>query len=253
MVNGPSNPPMPSWKAVRERGYLPICFVYTRFVNQYLALPVTYLFWRMGVHPSTVTSIGLLFTLAGAGIILFIDNQAWEQALAGYLCLFAGYVLDSSDGQLARVAEQGSKLGLWYDHFSDAVKIIFVNAAFAWLFIRSYHSYDPMVLKTGLLAAWLSLAAQMIYFVAWNFKTFVFGPGIVARGMKKKALASVLQAPMHMTDWGLFIVLALLTPWLAIFAKAYLAYGVYHALITMGYVAASIRAMRRESAKALHS
>ena len=77
--------------------------LYTRYVNRNAAIPLTYTLWRLGVHPNVVSLISSHITHAGLVVLLVLDPSLPVAATA-YVLLVLGYMLDSCDGQLARVS-----------------------------------------------------------------------------------------------------------------------------------------------------
>ncbi|HTJ70518.1 MAG TPA: DUF5941 domain-containing protein [Actinospica sp.] len=81
-----------------------------------------------GWSPNFVTSLSLLIALAGAG-------AAATGTRAGYICtalaLYFSFVLDCTDGQLARYSLQFSRIGSWLDATFDRAKEYAVYAGLA--------------------------------------------------------------------------------------------------------------------------
>ena len=231
----------PSWRIVLEDGYSPECLWYTRWVNQYLALPVSYACWVLGMRPNAITVLSIIFTWFGVIVLFAMDVSAWCTALCAYGCLAFGYVLDSSDGQLARAAKQSSRAGQWLDHFFDGLKLLLVNLAFGWILISSATDSRSVAYSVGAMA--LNLCGQCGFFLAWNFKVLMFGKNLVAKSMGSKRNSGLLSLLLQPTDFGLFILLALLLPLNGWFRKAHLAYGVYNVAVATGYVLLSVRTM----------
>ncbi|RSM58596.1 CDP-alcohol phosphatidyltransferase [Actinoplanes sp. ATCC 53533] len=89
---------------------------------------VTKLCARLGLSPSEVTGISVLF--AGAAALAFW--QASRPALiAGAVLLFLGFVLDCVDGQLARYTRRFGAFGGWLDTMADRAKEYAVYAGLA--------------------------------------------------------------------------------------------------------------------------
>lgn len=76
----------------------------------------------LGMTPTHVSLISLLVGVIGGGLLYFQDQLAIV-AIGGFLIVLAG-VLDSSDGQLARMTGQSSELGRIIDGLID--NLVFV-------------------------------------------------------------------------------------------------------------------------------
>ena len=71
---------------------------------------------RLPVSPNQVTLVSICFGIAACVMALRPGRLA--MALAGAL-IIVQVILDSCDGELARVRHMGSKLGMWLDNLSD--------------------------------------------------------------------------------------------------------------------------------------
>lgn len=89
-----------------------------RFLLRSLSLRITRALTRLPVRPNHVTAVSSLCGLAACVLVALGDRGA--VALAGVFTL-AAVVLDSVDGELARVRHMGSALGMWFDNLSDDV------------------------------------------------------------------------------------------------------------------------------------
>ncbi len=87
-------------------------------INWRFSMPITRLLSSTRVTPNQITAVSFLTGLAGSALLLG-RSHLWI-ALGGVL-IQAQSVLDSCDGELARLRFQGSKLGQWLDNVSDDV------------------------------------------------------------------------------------------------------------------------------------
>ncbi|MGI5347772.1 DUF5941 domain-containing protein [Streptomyces sp. CA-250714] len=84
---------------------------YSRYIARWCA--------RRGLTPNQVTTASLITALIAAGCAA--TGERWGFVTAGVL-LIASFVLDATDGQLARYDLQYSKLGAWLDATFDRAK-----------------------------------------------------------------------------------------------------------------------------------
>lgn len=87
-------------------------------VNWRFSTPITRVLSNTGVTPNHVTFVSFAVGAAGAGLLLL--KARWPIAVGGIL-LQVQSILDSCDGELARLRYQGSKLGQWLDNVTDDV------------------------------------------------------------------------------------------------------------------------------------
>jgi len=226
-----------SWARVKRDGYLPIATLYTNVVNQRLALGVTFVAWRAGLTPNVLTVTSAILTALGGAIIVLCSPHARGDVTAAYLLLCAGYVLDSSDGQLARVAGLGSRLGAWLDHFVDGLKIVGINLCLGWCAVRSHG--DAAILSLAYLATASNVFFQSAVFFGSKLKIANFGANLSRKLGTPRGRVRLMSIPFELLDWGVFILFVFVLPHPAAFLKLYLAYGIGCALLAVGYFAYS--------------
>lgn len=105
-----------------DDGFFGTFFVspYSRFIARWAA--------RRGIPPNAVTALALLLALGAA--VLFALGHRWDR-VAGAGVLFAAFVLDCVDGQLARYTRGFTSFGAWLDVTTDRVKEYAVYAGLA--------------------------------------------------------------------------------------------------------------------------
>jgi len=102
---------------------------YLRWVNRPLGRRFAVLAASFGWTANHVTALSALF-----GVAAVLALCAWRSPLAGpvaALLLLIGYILDSADGQLARIRGEGGPAGEWLDHVVDGVRAPAVHIAVA--------------------------------------------------------------------------------------------------------------------------
>ncbi len=83
-----------------------------------------------GMSPDSATLISALLSTAGIAVLALADPSWLSGALVAVL-LASGYVMDSVDGQLARLRRQHSVRGEWLDHTVDCAKTSSLHLAVA--------------------------------------------------------------------------------------------------------------------------
>ncbi|MEO6201524.1 MAG: CDP-alcohol phosphatidyltransferase family protein [Cryobacterium sp.] len=94
---------------------------YTRWVNRRLARFAAAAAYAAGWSPNTVTAASAVLSFAALWMMVAVPQTAPLGIAVGCL-LAAGYVLDSADGQVARLGRRSSLAGEWLDHVVDAVR-----------------------------------------------------------------------------------------------------------------------------------
>ncbi|CAN5247345.1 CDP-alcohol phosphatidyltransferase family protein [soil metagenome] len=111
---------------------------YSRLVNRPLGRLCAALGNSFGMTPNQATAVSA--TLSGSAIVLIfvVRPQIWLGILVAVL-LAGGYVMDSVDGQLARLRGGGTKQGEWLDHTVDTFKTSLVHLAV----LVSWYRFPP--------------------------------------------------------------------------------------------------------------
>jgi phosphatidylglycerophosphate synthase len=109
---------------------------YSRYVNRPLGRRVAAALELYGLTPDGATAISAALSATGIALIALGDASLMV-GIAVAALLAAGYVMDSVDGQLARLRRRGSLRGEWLDHTVDCVKTSSLHLAVAISWYRS--------------------------------------------------------------------------------------------------------------------
>ncbi len=198
---------------------------YTVNVNRKLARHLTVRVKK--ATPNQVTFWGFIVLLAAIALILLMSGTIW--VLPGYFLLALNYVLDSVDGQLARLKNMSSPLGEWLDHSLDGLRMILLHLAYMWVM---YQHLPDNLTNIGFLAFALNLAfmTSNYFFSILKIKILNQKTGDYLRQSAgiKGAMLKFMTAP---ADYGFYIMISLLLVRVDMFLWAYLLYGVYFMLV----------------------
>jgi phosphatidylglycerophosphate synthase len=111
---------------------------YGRLVNRPAGRLVAAYVHTLGMTPDTATVISALLSTAGIAV-LALAEPTWLSGVLVAVLLAFGYVMDSVDGQLARLRRQRSVRGEWLDHTVDCAKTSSLHLAVA----ISWFRYPP--------------------------------------------------------------------------------------------------------------
>lgn len=103
---------------------------YTRWVNRRGARHVAAVSYSLGVSPNSVTAASGAVSFIGIVLLVALPRTPGS-GIAIAILLAVGYLLDSADGQLARLYGSSSKAGEWLDHVVDAFRSPAIHAAVA--------------------------------------------------------------------------------------------------------------------------
>lgn len=101
---------------------------YTRWVNRRLARYAAAAAANRGISANGVTLISATLSAAAVLLIAAAPASPWL-GVATAVLLAAGYVLDSADGQVARLTGSSSLAGEWLDHVVDSVRVPAIHLA----------------------------------------------------------------------------------------------------------------------------
>lgn len=173
--------------------------------------------------PNQITFWGFCVLLAALALILIYAGTIW--IVFAYLLLAFNYVLDSVDGQVARLRNMSSPLGEWLDHSLDGLRMILLHLAFAYVIFT--HT-DGETLSIGLIAfaANITFMTSNYFFSILKDKILQQRTGDQLQGFKgiKKTLVMVFSFP---ADYGIYIMITLFLIRVEYFVWVYFLYGVY--------------------------
>ncbi|MGZ4737131.1 MAG: CDP-alcohol phosphatidyltransferase family protein [Acidimicrobiia bacterium] len=164
---------------------------YSVYVNRRFGRWAAAAAFTLGLTPNAVTAISAAFSAAGIAVIALVSG--WPAAVAAPL-LAVGYLLDSADGQLARLRGGGSPAGEWLDHMVDSVKITTLHLA---VLVHLYRFTD---LGTGwlLIPMGYTIVAATLFFAQLlneQLRRNVVQRGTVAPIEKASPVSAVLKLP----------------------------------------------------------
>lgn len=110
---------------------------YSRHVNRPLGRLVAAWGNAHGMTPNQATAISAVMSATGIALLATV-RPAWWLGIVIAVLLAAGYVMDSVDGQLARLRGGGSKSGEWLDHTVDCFKTLTLHLGVVVCWFRFY-------------------------------------------------------------------------------------------------------------------
>lgn len=116
---------------------------YSRWVNRRAARVFAAAAVSMGLGPNAVTLVSACASTIGL-LLLVVVPASWGSGLAAAALLALGYVMDSADGQVARITGTGSPAGEWLDHVVDAVRTPALHVAVFFGFQLSFGIESPL-------------------------------------------------------------------------------------------------------------
>jgi phosphatidylglycerophosphate synthase len=101
---------------------------YTRWINRRLARFAAAIAYTWGWSPNAVTVASAACSATALALLIALEPSALLGVPVAVL-LALGYLLDSADGQVARLSRSGSKQGEWLDHVVDAIRTPTIHLA----------------------------------------------------------------------------------------------------------------------------
>jgi phosphatidylglycerophosphate synthase len=109
----------------------------TYSISSYSRKLVTF-FAKVKLTPVAVTWLSILLALVAAGLFAQASRAA---LIGGALAMYASFVMDCVDGQLARFTHRFSAFGGWLDMIADRAKEYLIYAGLAWGAAEAGHSW----------------------------------------------------------------------------------------------------------------
>jgi len=133
---------------------------YSRHVNRPAGRLVAAWMNSLGMTPNQATVVSALLSGSGIAVLALVRPTWWSGILVAAL-LAGGYVMDSVDGQLARLRGGGSKSGEWLDHTIDCFKTLTLQLA---VLICWYRFFDLPSAAWLLVPIGFTVVAAATYF-----------------------------------------------------------------------------------------
>jgi phosphatidylglycerophosphate synthase len=196
---------------------------YGRLVNRPAGRLVAAATHRFGLTPDGATAISATLSALGL-IVLATFEPSPAVAIAVPVLLAAGYVMDSVDGQLARLRGRGSVRGEWLDHTVDCFKTSALHLAVAISWFRFPPTDDRAIL---LIPLGFSVVQSVLYF------GLIIMPLLRERAGRTRAADPMPPSlppenPLRQwlilpTDYGFLVWTFLLLDWATVFVTVYTA------------------------------
>lgn len=216
--------------------------LYSLYINRPAGRVVAAALRNSAITPNQVTITGAVLTYGALLWLAFGAGADAGSAVVG-LVLAVGFVLDSADGQLARLQGRSSKLGEWLDHVLDSGRIVVLHGSVFCFLLRT--STLP-VLPIAVLCGVFLLASSTIFFAGSLFDQLIrnaaTAPSTGSRGTAASLKRSVLMLPV---DYGTTCLLLVTVPWARFFLPGYAALALLHCLFGAAYVTKCFRGLAR--------
>ncbi|GAA1158895.1 CDP-alcohol phosphatidyltransferase family protein [Ornithinicoccus hortensis] len=185
---------------------------YTRWVNRRAARLAAAVAFALRVTPNGVTVASLVASLLGMALLAaapISGPTAWFVAAAFALA----YLLDSADGQVARLSGRASKAGEWLDHVVDAVRTPATHVVVAVAWVTSFGGWGV-----------LSFAALLMsVLLAGQFMSQILAEQLLRRAGREQRRGGVLRSWILLpTDPGAWAWIFVTWQWPTIFMWGYL-------------------------------
>jgi phosphatidylglycerophosphate synthase len=179
---------------------------YSRLVNRPLGRLVAAQAHTVGTTPNQATAVSAVLSASGLLVLVLVEPRWWTGVLVSVL-LACGYVMDSVDGQLARLRGGGSRSGEWLDHTIDCFKTASLHLAVLVSWFRFSDARDGWLL----LPLVFEVVAVVTYFGLILMPT-LRTPSVVTRhpAVREHPLRKFALLPM---DYGAQCWMFVLLPW----------------------------------------
>jgi phosphatidylglycerophosphate synthase len=189
---------------------------YSIYINRPLGRYLAAIAYRLGLTSNAVSGISALFTFSAIILIAAAPPTLWL-GIVVWLLLAFGYLLDSADGQVARLRGGGSPSGEWLDHVLDAAKNSSIHLA---VLITSFVHFDLYPI------AWLLVPIGFSVVSAVTFLAMLLNDQLKARYRSQQEIVERPSTPLRAlmglpTDYGILCMAFLLLGWPAAFFVVY--------------------------------
>lgn len=194
---------------------------YSRLVNRPAGRAVAAAAHTVRMSPNTATAISAV--LSGLGLTLLATLEpTFVTGLTIAVLLAGGYVMDSVDGQLARLRGGGSVRGEWLDHTVDCFKTSILHLAVAISWYRFPPGDDARLLLVPL-AFSVVQAVTYFGFIIMPFLRKQAAPPDAPSAPEPSAEHPLRKWLILPTDYGFLCWVFVLVAWPTVFAWTYTA------------------------------
>lgn len=164
---------------------------------------LTPIFIRLGTIPNRVTVYMMIAGLAGAALFAVPSLAA---KLCGLVLIHLWYVLDCSDGEVARITRKFSRFGTEMDHTAHMINHPLFNIAFVYSLITLHRYNIVWLLVLGLLSisAELALRLQAGFYHIYKMK---MGASIAGARNRNAITALVVHGVQFFSMYPNFVLL----------------------------------------------
>lgn len=197
---------------------------YSIYVNRPLGRFVAAAAYRAGLTPNSISAVSFVFTASGVLLLAIAPAQIWVGVVVWFALAF-GYVLDSVDGQVARLRGGGSLAGEWLDHVLDSIKIPCLHLAVLLTLFKNFELNSTLWLLVPLGYAVVACVGffAMILNEQLKIRYSLQHGRVVAPASQRSVAKSILLVP---TDYGVLCLLFLALGFHSIFLAIYMAFFV---------------------------
>ncbi|WP_127129807.1 CDP-alcohol phosphatidyltransferase family protein [Georgenia sp. SYP-B2076] len=196
--------------------------------------------------PNQVSIVSGAVSAVGIALIALVPPAPWLGVVV-WLVLALGFMLDSADGQLARLTGRGGAAGEWLDHVLDAAKMVGIHAAV----LISWYRYANLPDERMLLVPLLFMLVVVVLFVGGTLTELLLrGSRPVADGKSPSALRSMI---LLVADYGVFCFTFLFLGMPGAFATIYAAFAaanLFLACLLLGKWFTELSSLPRRAASA---
>jgi phosphatidylglycerophosphate synthase len=170
--------------------------LYSRFVNRPAGRFFAALGHLIGMTPNQMTLASAACTFSAIAVLATAE-PSWGTGFVVAALLILGFILDSSDGQLARLTGTSSAAGEWLDHVVDCARSVLIHSAVLVCFYRFFELPSDWSLAVPLIFQF----AAVVLFVAGTLAALLKRANGQSESAEPPSLArSVLLLP---ADFGI--------------------------------------------------
>ena len=163
---------------------------------RHLSPYATWLLARTPASANQITLLSLVFGLVGAW---FLAAGDYDNGLIGAAWIVGCYILDNSDGEIARIKSQSSTFGMQFDTFVD-----FIVHVAVFLAIGVGHARMTGAIEWTWLG-WIAAAAMIGNYASGLIATYRRRPRNSDHDPTGRSVAEASARPGTVCEWTLFV------------------------------------------------
>ena len=194
--------------------------IFHKYISKKLAKFFTFYFLRFNFTPNTLSILTTFFVLVGASSLNLMSNITGQ--IIFLVCLQFSYVIDCSDGVVARISKKSASFGAYLDITLDRINIFLVYLGLG-VYLNSVHPFTEYTALLYVFSAIFNFHYQLMALLRKHY--FPSLDGFMKSKKSKSLIRIIVKFIYEFIDTGIFFFILALSVFLDIILEVVVFYG----------------------------